>query len=205
MNARGLAVLLGCAALAWALLLLRPAARTSSPDAAHPAPGSTPQPAKPASGARPADPRAAAQSPATAAIDESAREWHKRLAVEQDRRHDRRFDAAVARWKDEPRSKRQEPWASERERALRGALNRDGLGRLAQRIECRATLCRLQLAAADTDFTHVLRSAAQLRRELGGESASALGGEGDARALILFVPRRGMRLDTPPLTSPPAE
>jgi hypothetical protein len=217
MNARKLALLLGSTGLAWALLLLRPAAHTSAPGAEGAAPKAAAEQAAPRAAAPteakavattvpPARPKvapadAAAPPPATA-DQAAAEERRKRLAVEGDRRHDRRFDAAVARFNLERRRTRQEPWASQTEHALRGALERDRLTRLTRKLECRATLCRIELAAADEGFAHALRSSVHFRRELGVDGASALTGEGSERMMILYVPRRGMQLTGPPAAAP---
>jgi hypothetical protein len=214
MNARKLALLLGSAGITWTLLLLRPAARTSAPEAVpevvapktaaqHAAPravaASTTEPV--ATAATPATPRVA---PAEAAEDQAlAEERRQRLAVEGDRRHDRRFDAAVARFELERTRPRQEPWASQTEHALRHALQRDRLTPLTRKVECRTTLCRIELAAADEGFAYRLRSSLHFRRELGHDGASALTGEGSERVMILYVPRRGVQLTAPPLTAPP--
>jgi hypothetical protein len=209
MSGRRLALLLGLCALGWALALLRPApepAASAGPDAARAADAraASAQPEPSAASAPGAQPRtqpesdrpAAGQAPteATAEGDAERRAREERLADEGKHRHDQRFDSAVERWKEEQSKPRDEPWASRREDTLRRAINHDRLERLVQRIECRATLCRIQLAAADAEIGLRLRNAHHFMREVGFQTAGAFAGEGEKRQMLLYVAREGTRL-----------
>jgi hypothetical protein len=215
MSARRLALLIGLIALGWTLALLRaspgPAAtaaragqppaelaaaptRTSTPPAAQttPAPSADHRP----SASAPADPRAGDTPAAKPAAQEDAarRERLARLAREAGQRQDARFDRAVELWKEQQKLPRQEPWASRLEGTLRGALQRDRLEQIAQRVECRATLCRMQFDASDPRTEQKLRRAHHFMRAVGVQTAGGVGVEGGKRVLVLYAVREGTYL-----------
>jgi len=209
MSARRLALLIGLAAIGWALALLRPGAEPVTPDAnaaksAPPAaakPAASPQPKaitalEPGAQGEPAPARAPGQAPdeTVAAEDAERLALRERLADEGHHRHDQRFDSAVERWQEEQSKKRQEPWASRREQALRRAMSQDRMEQLAERVECRATLCRIQLTADDDRTALRVRRAHHFMREVGFQTAGAFAGEGKKRVMVLYVAREGTQL-----------
>ena len=206
MSARRLALLFGLAAIGWALALLRPATEPRAPTAnasdrvargpAARAPSAQVKPK--AAESAPSSQQVHAQTraaEAAAAADAERLARQERLADEGHHRHDQRFDAAVARWQREQSGQRQEPWASRREQALRRAMDADGLAQLAQRVECRATLCRIELAAGNDQTALKMRRGHRFMREVGFQTAGAFSGEGEKRVMVLYVAREGNRLD----------
>jgi len=202
MSARRLLLLFGLAAIGWALALLRPAPEplvpAAGPGESNARGAATPAPAKPvaaesALSAEQVQAQArAAEAAAAADAERLARK--EQLADEGNHRHDQRFDAAVERWKGEQSTPRQEPWASRREQNLRRAMEVDGLAQLAQRVECRATLCRVELAAPDDQTAFKMRRGHRFMREVGFQTAGAFAGEGKKRVMVLYVAREGTRL-----------
>jgi hypothetical protein len=205
MSARRVLLLFGLAAIGWALALLRPAAEPRAPvaepgeshahGAATPAAAAQAKPvaAEPALSAEQVQAQARAAE-AAAAADAVRIARKEQLADEGNHRHDQRFDAAVERWKAEPSAQRQEPWATRREQALRRAMEVDGLAQLARHIECRATLCRIELAASDDQTALKMRRGHRFMREVGFQTAGAFAGEGKKRVMVLYVAREGTRL-----------
>jgi membrane-bound lytic murein transglycosylase len=205
MSARRLLLLLGLAAVGWALALLRPAAEPLAPAAnadesdaratAAPAPSPKPKPTAAESAMLAEQAQARARAAEAAAAEDAERlARQERLADEGNHRHDQRFDSAVERWQQEKSKPRQEPWATRREHALRRAMDADGLAQLAQRIECRATLCRIQLAASGDQTALKIRRGHRFMREVGFQTAGAFAGEGEKRLMVLYVAREGTQL-----------
>ena len=201
MNRRLLVVTLMLAAVAWALALghgdrLRP--RSEPVPAARPPAQAPPQEAVPAQ--RPVEPQpaprvvgrqpaaAVAPPPGIIAPDDPYRQKLAAAITEQRRLNDDRFARAKEHWPHEPR---QEPWAAERELELRSALQHDGIDARVVSLECRATLCRLQLEAQDSNAAFAVNGAHELAHTAGSQVSSGMTGNGFDRRMILFLPREG--------------
>jgi hypothetical protein len=104
----------------------------------------------------------------------------------QQKDNDERYARAAALW---PHEQRQEPWATERETAVRNAMQTDRIDHLLMDVQCRQTLCRLEISAKDSDTFGAIKRSATFLGEIGGEPAGGMSGLGYDRALVLFVPR----------------
>jgi hypothetical protein len=90
---------------------------------------------------------------------------------------------------------RREPWATLRVRALKLALRQDNMEPLVRSLECRATLCRIELSAADNNALVVaLRHNIHLGKETGFDTVGGFEGDGAERRLVMFTARPGTRL-----------
>jgi len=166
-------------------------APTPSPRAPdRPAPARAPIPsAKP----RAAERRVEPSSPNTLAVPSSdeVRAQLASRAAEQRAQSEARYAVEGARWKDE---RREEPWASEREQQLRTAATADGIDYLLVEVECRATLCRLEISAPDSNTAFALQRARTFAPELGKSAGASMIGSGPDRAMEVFIPREGTSL-----------
>ncbi|MFI5307667.1 MAG: hypothetical protein ACHQ53_09965 [Polyangiales bacterium] len=192
--------LLGATALLWALWLLRvtPAASPPLAGGMHNGPITVqPEPNKPAAvPAQTREPNKAAQSlkpqSSTAAQQDAYREALVRAAAEQRKRNEARLVVALQRW---PREQRQEPWASQHEAELRSALERDQIDGLIGSLQCRATLCRIELQAQDSNAGIAVSEARNFQQAVGPQNALSMRGGGFDRSAILFAAREGQSLD----------
>jgi hypothetical protein len=115
-----------------------------------------------------------------------------RLAAEQRKRNDARLVVAEQRW---PREQRKEPWASQHEAELRAALERDQIDVLIGSLQCRATLCRIELQAQDSNAAVALSNAHNLQEAVGPQTAIGMTRGGLDRTAVLFAARAGESLD----------
>jgi hypothetical protein len=200
MNRGLLLALLAICALLWLLALRRESGPTQhegarpAPIAAEPRPPASPpeppQPAQlPAAAPPPAEP---ASKPGPIAPQDGYRERLARQIAEQRKQNDARFAVASERWR---RERRQEPWAKTREGQLRSALERDALDGLIGSLQCRETLCRISLAAQDSNAGVAVSRAHGFQQEVGPQVALGMTGGGLDRSAILFVARTGYSLD----------
>jgi hypothetical protein len=195
---------LGIAIAVWAIALLRPA-----PPPPRVTPTHTRQedvPTTPVAAPVPPQPRVlTATQPhkeptpvtqranaGTITRDDHYREKLAGVIAEQRKVNEERYARAIARW---PQEQRQEPWAAEREQRLRLAMEQDEVDALLGSLECRATLCRLEISAQDSNAALALSNAHELTREAGSQIASGMSGGGLDRHMILFVAREGQSLD----------
>jgi hypothetical protein len=103
--------------------------------------------------------------------------------------NDTRYRDYAARW---PNEIRDDPWSSDQERSLRASAAAAGIDHLLFALECRATLCRIELSAADSDTAFALQRARGWSALLGQEVGSAPIGSGADRALEILTARNGM-------------
>lgn len=130
--------------------------------------------------------------PATAQRTETSDEARARLAQQALQRralNDESYRDHAARWASEARD---EPWSTDQERALRAAASGSGLDHLLIELECRRTLCRVEISAADSNTAFALQRARGFSALLGTETGSAAIGSGPDRALEVFAAREGM-------------
>jgi len=129
---------------------------------------------------------------AAAPQPESSDEVRARLsrqALEQRSHNDARHAELAARWASETRD---EPWSTDQEHALRAAASADAIDHLVIELECRRTLCRLEISAADSNTAFALERAHGFTAQLGTDTGSAMIGGGPDRALEVFAAREGM-------------
>jgi hypothetical protein len=138
-------------------------------------------------------PRAGAGSrPPATPEPESSDQVRARLAhraLEARTRNDTRHAELSARWASETRD---EPWSTDQERALRAAASAAAIDHLLVELECRRTMCRLELSAVDSDTAFALQRARGFSALLGSETGSAMLGGGLDRALEVLAARTGM-------------
>jgi hypothetical protein len=80
-------------------------------------------------------------------------------------------------------------WAPRREQTFVRALGADGLEPAFYEIECRQSLCRIEIPAGSSNAAYALKTATHFMTEVGNAAASGSDGEGEDRALVFFVPR----------------
>jgi hypothetical protein len=204
MNRRLVVAALGLALVIWAVALVRTTPRVSlrqtrpvlrGPSAVPQAKAAPVLPSSPAPVARAseAQPTAAAQSKTgTIAPDDPYRKKLAGLVAEQRRLSAERFARADERW---PHQRRTEPWATQHEKQLRAAMEADQIDVLIDALECRETLCRLELAAQDSNAAVAFNGARALHRQIGKQTSAAMTGGGLDRRMILYVPREGQPLE----------
>lgn len=143
------------------------------------------------SGARAAAGATGTQSPSAprAETSDQVRARLARQALELRTANDARYRDYVARW---PNETRDEPWSSDQERSLRASAVAAGIDHLLFAVECRGTLCRIELSAADSDTAFALQRARGWSALLGQDVGSAPIGSGPDRALEIFTARSGM-------------
>jgi hypothetical protein len=193
--------LVAATALLWALWLLRvrPVAVPPSIGSARgepPAAQRAPREPRAATPAKAPEPKKAAPDPkpqpASAAESDAYRKELVRLAAEQRVRNEARLAVAQQRWQHE---QRQEPWATEHEADLRAALELDDLDGLIGSLQCRATLCRIELQAQDSNAAFAVSRARNFQQAVGPQVALDMTGGGLDRSAILFAAREGTSLD----------
>ncbi|MDH5675827.1 MAG: hypothetical protein OEZ06_27125 [Myxococcales bacterium] len=191
----------------WALLGRAPHGTTAEQASEPPAeqPGREPHPPaaaqKPMRARRPdrKRPRPPTQQrrapPTRAEMLDDPEGYRKRLmeVMRQQREHNTiRLEVAEKRWQKERRDPAlAEPW----EKAYQQALLDDGIDGMLMDLECRATLCRLELAAVDSNAAFALQGAKNFQNALGTESATTMAGGGFDRVLVLYVPREGYEFE----------
>ena len=136
--------------------------------------------------------RAGAGSRPAAPDHETSDELRARLArqaLEVRTRNDARHAELSTRWVTETRD---EPWSTDQEHALRAAASSAAIDQLLVELECRRTLCRVELSAADSDTAFALQRARGFTALLGTDTGSAMRGGGPDRAMEVFAARDGM-------------
>jgi hypothetical protein len=219
---RSLWLLAALAVLGWALALSEPS-RGGKPDPAsaastpaepepEPAPASEPTPApKPPTAERTLTPeRPEPARVARADSDGADRGQDLAQAADSTRTamveraealravNDERWEGARERF---DREKRQPGWADGRERAVRAALEEQGADGLLVQIECRATVCRLELSLGSGHSVLDRATSARLSMVLGNDSTARLTGPPTERAVVLYSARDGYPLE-PPQSAP---
>jgi hypothetical protein len=124
-----------------------------------------------------------------AQTSEQARARLAQRALEQRTRNDARHSELSSRWASETRD---EPWSTDQERALRVSATASGLDHLLFELECRRTLCRVEISAADSNTAFALQQARAFMAQLGTDLGSTMTGGGLDRALEVFAARDGM-------------
>lgn len=112
-----------------------------------------------------------------------------RQALEQRKRNHARHAELSARWASETRD---EPWSTDQEHALRAAASTTILDHLLLELECRRTLCRLEISAADSNTAFALQKARAFNAQLGTDTGSAMVGSGPDLVMEVFAAREGM-------------
>ncbi len=137
--------------------------------------------------------RAGSGSPPAATPEpETSDELRARLAgqaLEARTRNAARHAELSTRWASE---RRDEPWSTDQEHALRAAASSAAIDHLVIELECRRTLCRVELSAADSDTAFALQRARGFTALLGTDTGSAMHGGGPDRAMEVFAARDGM-------------
>ena len=146
----------------------------------------------------PPSPRVAGAAGTSATPTETSDQVRARLArqaLEQRTRSDARYREYAARWATEQRD---EPWSTDQERGLRRQATASGLDHLLFELECRLTLCRVEISAADSDTAFALQRARASPALLGTAPGASIGGGGPDRVLEVFAAREGMGLPKGP-------
>jgi hypothetical protein len=197
-----LVILVVVVAAGWGMLLLRPEPKrvprpATAPESAAipaPAPSATAAQARPYPHPRPSQPPVPSAVPAHAPVPtaQPAREVAAApQAAAAQLPQDPRYLAAVASFE---REQKREPWAGQRTRILRNALRADRMEPLLRSIECRSTLCRIELSTPDNEAAMALRQGIHFTKEAGVQMTGGFEGEGEARTLVLFTARPGTSL-----------
>jgi hypothetical protein len=120
----------------------------------------------------------------------------RRLLMEMQReqraKNERRIGVAEARWEQE---QRQDAWAQAQEKLLQQTLVADGIDSLLMDLECRSTMCRIEIAAIDSNAAVALTRAERFRTELGEQLATRMQGGGLERVMVIYAVRDETSLD----------
>ncbi|MDD9935572.1 MAG: hypothetical protein OXT09_18320, partial [Myxococcales bacterium] len=103
-----------------------------------------------------------------------------------------RIGVAERRFEQETRSP---AWAEPHEQALQQALVRDTIDSMLMDVECRETMCRVELSAIDSNAAFALKRGEQFTKELGEQIATKMQGGGFDRVLVIYSARDGSVLD----------